>query len=511
MSTTIEGNARFRESTAAKLVIAYDADGVEMSRTEPDAESIPTPGNYKLTISERVVLLQAHAFGPEKLTGPWRASTVYAVGDIAFQTSTDADSLVLECTAVTGSAESGASEPTWDSVVGNTTTDNEVTWETLGTVAGLTPLTQWHYQAVLLSAVDPATGSVDGGTNLSLTGAGLSAFNAGNGDTITVGGSAATNITVVSDTEITFDTPPGTGGSVNIVVTIGGESVTLSGGFAYQAAVIQATGGTETIETIGGTTYRIHTFSSSGAFNVTEGGEVEYLIVGGGGAGGANNTGAGGGAGEFVKGSTEISSGSYSVVVGGGGEGRSSNGRGEAGQGSSIFGVTAIGGGGGGGGRWTNETDKPGGDGGSGGGGGGGGSALPASAVVGGESIAVEGVGHDGGNGTRTDSTNSRSGGGGGGAGSAGANSTSSGGNGGAPVLDDFDGAEKEYAAGGGGATNAGTAGSGGGSVGGKGGNPGGAESGVDGTGSGGGGLGERGSGTAGDGGDGIVIIRYPI
>ncbi|HSH26744.1 MAG TPA: hypothetical protein VK972_03085, partial [Wenzhouxiangella sp.] len=182
--TTITGNARFRDSVAARLVRSFRPSGELVDEAIPAQTGAP-PGDYSITVDTHEVVLQAHAFDPEKLTGPWRASTAYTVGDIAFQTSTDENSMVLECTAVTGSAESGASEPTWDATVGNTTTDNELTWETLGTVAELSPLTQWHYQSVLLTAVDPATGSVDGGTSVSLIGSGLSAFSAANGDTLT--------------------------------------------------------------------------------------------------------------------------------------------------------------------------------------------------------------------------------------------------------------------------------------------------------------------------------------
>ena len=74
---------------------------------------------------------------------------------------------------------------------------------------------------------------------------------------------------------------------------------------------LNATGGT--ITTAAGKT--IHTFTSSGTFEVTRGsGNVEYLVVAGGGGGG------GGGAGGFRTGSGfAVSPGPYSITVGGGG------------------------------------------------------------------------------------------------------------------------------------------------------------------------------------------------
>lgn len=231
--TTITGNARFREAVAARLVLAMRPNQSIADTAVPDAQSSPSPGNYSIQVDTHQVLLQAHAFDPANLIGPWRASTVFAVGDVIFQTGIDADALLLECTAVAGTEETGATEPTWDTTPGNTTTDNEVTWETLGTISELSPITQFLYQPVLISAVSPETGSVDGDTTITITGSGFAAFDANAGDSVTVGGQAATNAVANSDTEITCVTPAGTEGVVDVVVTIGSESATLSGGFEY--------------------------------------------------------------------------------------------------------------------------------------------------------------------------------------------------------------------------------------------------------------------------------------
>ena len=58
------------------------------------------------------------------------------------------------------------------------------------------------------------------------------------------------------------------------------------------------TGGTITTETIDGVEYKIHSFTSSGTFEVTGGeGTLEYLVCAGGGAGGSHGGGGGGGGG----------------------------------------------------------------------------------------------------------------------------------------------------------------------------------------------------------------------
>ncbi len=86
----------------------------------------------------------------------------------------------------------------------------------------------------------------------------------------------------------------------------------------------QATGGSAstTVITSPGlrTTYTTHIFTTSGNLTVSEGGSVEYLVVGAGGGGGSD-MGGGGGAGGFLTGNTTVSAGTYSITIGAGGTG----------------------------------------------------------------------------------------------------------------------------------------------------------------------------------------------
>jgi hypothetical protein len=84
---------------------------------------------------------------------------------------------------------------------------------------------------------------------------------------------------------------------------------------------IRASGGVITDAVIDGKRYKIHTFTSSGVFEVQDGGLVEYLVVAGGGAGGNSSgapAGGGGGAGGLRIGSTVLSSLNQIVVTVGG-------------------------------------------------------------------------------------------------------------------------------------------------------------------------------------------------
>ena len=102
--------------------------------------------------------------------------------------------------------------------------------------------------------------------------------------------------------------------------------------------------------------YKYHVFRNTGLnFTVSQVGtdpDIEYMIVaGGGGAGSGNNCGGGGGGGGYLAGTfSSASVTAYAVSVGVGGPGTTSHSqRGTNGGDSSIFGLTANGGGSGGG------------------------------------------------------------------------------------------------------------------------------------------------------------------
>lgn len=93
----------------------------------------------------------------------------------------------------------------------------------------LSPLHARAANAPTVSAVVPGQGSYLGGTAITITGTG---FLAGAG--VTIGGTAATGITVVSATQITATTPAGVVGAAVVRVTnTDGQAGTLGGAFTY--------------------------------------------------------------------------------------------------------------------------------------------------------------------------------------------------------------------------------------------------------------------------------------
>lgn len=285
-------------------------------------------------------------------------------------------------------------------------------------------------------------------------------------------------------------------------------------------AGVVATGGTVTDIEQDGQLFRVHTFNSSGAFDLTRGGEVEYLVIAGGGAGGTQGTGntsiggSGGGAGGFLEGSILASIGSNTVIVGSGGVGvaQSISGVANNGENSSVFNDIALGGGGG-------AHRNPGQSGASGGSGGGSGF----SGFAGGTGLqptsSSGGFGNRGGIGATA--ANQRQGGGGGAAGNGLSGGTAgSSGFGGAGKSSAITGSEIFYAGGGGSGADSNapsrvvSGGSGGGGAGGRTGLLAG-ENGAPNTGGGAGGTIARSaasvSANASSGGSGVVVIRYRI
>lgn len=304
-------------------------------------------------------------------------------------------------------------------------------------------------------------------------------------------------------------------------------------GYDGLASYVVATGGVET--TVG--QYKVHTFTSGGTFTVTQGGDIEYLVVGGGGGGGMD-MGGGGGGGGVRQGTLTVSPQAYSITVGAGGNGAPAAGtngqpaghqytiRATNGGDSSIAPGSVIAYGGGFGGSSVNSY-TPGFQGGNGGSGGG------ASGYNGGSAgggLGVPGQGYNGGN--NGAAHYSGGGGGAGGAGAAGNNQA----NGGPGILSAINGTSLYWGGGGGGAGysigggNGGVGGGGGGAVGtttggaginngqaGGGGCTGcwaqtpGGNGGANTGGGGGGGSHYNSNNKGGNGGSGIVIVRYPF
>ncbi|MFO0006423.1 MAG: IPT/TIG domain-containing protein, partial [bacterium] len=80
----------------------------------------------------------------------------------------------------------------------------------------------------MITSISPLIGPVDGGTQIIVKGTNL------DGTTlVTVGGLAATGVTVINSTTVTAVTPPGAAGLATVGVTTGGGTATLPNAFGY--------------------------------------------------------------------------------------------------------------------------------------------------------------------------------------------------------------------------------------------------------------------------------------
>lgn len=92
----------------------------------------------------------------------------------------------------------------------------------------------WDAPAPTITSIDPEEGSDAGGIAVTIIGTGFR-----EGASVSIGGSPATNVTVVSPTTITCTTPAGTAGPSDVVVTNpDGQSDTLEDGFTFTEDVV---------------------------------------------------------------------------------------------------------------------------------------------------------------------------------------------------------------------------------------------------------------------------------
>jgi hypothetical protein len=91
----------------------------------------------------------------------------------------------------------------------------------------------YSYAAPTVTAISPNSGSVSGGTSVTITGTGFVT-----GATVSIGGASATAVTFGSATSLTATTPARSSGAQNVVVTNpDGQTGTLTGGYTYSIPV----------------------------------------------------------------------------------------------------------------------------------------------------------------------------------------------------------------------------------------------------------------------------------
>jgi|GEM_PF-1096396 len=110
-----------------------------------------------------------------------------------------------------------------------------------------------YHPAPRIVLVSPPNGTPLGGTVVTLTGSGYLA-NAPGLNSVTFGGASAANVTVVDDTTLTCESPPGiVGATVDVTVSNANGSDTLAGAYTYDSAPILMTVAPSSGTSLGGT------------------------------------------------------------------------------------------------------------------------------------------------------------------------------------------------------------------------------------------------------------------
>src|SRR3989442_2329446 len=124
--------------------------------------------------------------------------------------------------------------------------------------------------APTVTGVSPSSGPTAGGTAIAISGTGFAA-----GATVTVGGTPATGVSVVSATQINATTPAHAAGVADVVVTVGGQSSAINAAdrFTYVAPPPTVSGVSPSSgTTLGGTAITITGTSFAAGATVTIGG-----------------------------------------------------------------------------------------------------------------------------------------------------------------------------------------------------------------------------------------------
>ena len=89
---------------------------------------------------------------------------------------------------------------------------------------------QYFIPPLSVSTLSPTRGTPAGGLDVTISGAG---FNGAVVSTVTFGGAAATNVRVINPIMMIVTAPAHAAGSVDVVVTVGGTSATVTNGYTY--------------------------------------------------------------------------------------------------------------------------------------------------------------------------------------------------------------------------------------------------------------------------------------
>jgi hypothetical protein len=225
--------------------MSFTAGSGSLTVTAPPNSKIAPPGYYMLFLINNKGVPSVASFVLLSSTGSNPAPTVTTIapntGSLSGGTAvtiTGTGFLAGATVSLGGTAATGVTVVSSTSITATTPAHaagaaNVVVTNTDNQSGTLSTGFTYGNPAPTVTSVAPISGSTSGGTPVTIEGTGYQS-----GATVSIGGTAATGVTVVSSTSITATTPAHAAGAVSVVVTnTDAQSGTLSNGFTYATAV----------------------------------------------------------------------------------------------------------------------------------------------------------------------------------------------------------------------------------------------------------------------------------
>jgi glucose/arabinose dehydrogenase len=264
--TAATGVVVVNSTTITATTGAHAAGTVNVVVTNTDAQTGTLTNGYTYSATAPTVTSISPTSGPAAGGTPVTITgTNFVSGATVTLGGTAATSVVVVSSTTITATTAAHAAGTVNVVVTNTDTQS-------GTlINGYT----YTNPAPTVTSISPTSGPASGGTPVTIGGTGFLT-----GATVTLGGTAATNVVVVSSTSITAKTAAHAAGAVNVVVTnTDTQSGTLTNGFTYNAAPTVTSISPTSGSTAGGTPVTIGGTGFVTGATVTLGGTAATNVV----------------------------------------------------------------------------------------------------------------------------------------------------------------------------------------------------------------------------------------
>lgn len=213
-------------TTISATVPAHAAGRVTLSVTNPDGQSASFDG-YTYVAAPSITSISPTSAPVTGGTQMTITGSGFAAGATVNIGGAAAAATVVSSTTITATVPAAA--PTEQLAVPR----DVVVTNPDGQIATLAGAFTYTLPALAVSSIDPSGASPAGGVVVTIVGNG---FTTAVATSVTFGGVAATNVTVLSATAIRVTAPPHAAGVVDVKVTVGANSVTVANGFTYGTA-----------------------------------------------------------------------------------------------------------------------------------------------------------------------------------------------------------------------------------------------------------------------------------